>query len=710
MSTDVRYSAVWRELTGRGETLDDPRSWRERLLDVMLLAAFVLGLVTALPGLVAALPQRDWTVVGVDGVALGYLGVLTFARKLPYTLRAWGFLTLVFVLGGWFLATVGAVSQVYLMAVPVLAALLLGFRPAIGALVVNALTVYFIGYRFAPGVVIPRYADAPELQWLLISLNLTFLSAVITAGVSYLLRRLETALAEQRRVTAAIEQAGDAILLGAPDGRVRYANTSARRLFEAHPGAPSEERPPAPLLQTLVEPLRGGPEGDTPLASVLPWEGEVELPDGNGATHQFRVSVSPLHENGEDITGFVAVLQDVTRERRMEARVRRGERLEALGILAGGVAHDFNNIVGSILGLVDDVRSRAPSPAIAMSLDAMVTACLRARDVVRQMMVFARKTPFERRPVAMRSMVEEALALVRAGTPSRIAVRSRLESSASVLAGEAEIHQLLMNLCTNAVQAMDTERGGTLTIGLTDHAPPDLQNVDSDAPDQDSDGYVCLSVTDDGRGIPPEDLARVFDPFFTTRAATQGTGLGLATVYGIVRSMGGEIRVYSELGSGTTFRIYLPHASREAAALVGARVDEQAPHEGHVLHVLLVDDEEVLRRMTSRTLRRLGHEVTEAHDGREALNLLREDPDLFDLVLTDLTMPRMGGAELVRRVRELGFGLPFIVASGFADTPEGRALDRTDGVTFLSKPFTRSELSRATREATPGPRGAEEAS
>ncbi len=690
---------------GRTGTLDDPHAWREQLLDVTLVAAFLLGVITALPGVAAAVPRGDWALVAVDGGALALLSVIALRRSLPYRLRAWSFLLLVFALGTWFLATVGAVSLVYLMAVPILAVLLLGFVPAVAQLAVNAVTVLLVGHLFAPDVPIPRYADARLLHWVLVSLNLTFVSAVITAGVAYLLRRLEAALKEQRRVTAAIEQADEAVVLGGSDGRIGYANASARRMLDALTMPGSDTR----RIQHLVRQLQGPLGMPVSLEASLPWEGEVELP-GDEGPRQIRASISPLRDGGDEVTGFMAFLQDVTREKRMEARVRRGERLEALGTLAGGVAHDFNNIVGSILGLVDDVRSRAPSPAIAMSLDAIVRACLRAREVVRQMMVFGRKAPLERRPILVRETVEEALSLVRAGTPADVEVRSSLRSEARVLAGSAEIHQVLMNLCTNAVQAMEGRAAGTLAVGLHDADPP------ADAPSEGADDppggpeHVCLTVTDTGTGIPPEDLSRIFDPFFTTKTSTHGTGLGLASVYGIVRSMGGEVRVYSEPGAGTTFRVYLPmdrptepdsptSAESDPDEASDVEAGPSAAEAERVIHVLVVDDEEVLRRMTARTLRRLGHETTESGHGAEALEAVAADPETFDVVLTDLTMPVMGGGELIRRLKELRPGLPVVLASGFADTPEGRALDTTDGVVFLPKPFTRRELAAALEEA-----------
>lgn len=705
---DIRahFRTVRQLVDGRTRTLDDPHAWREQLLDVTLVAAFLLGVITALPGVAAAVPRGDWALLAVDGGALALLSVIALRRSLPYRLRAWSFLLLVFALGTWFLATIGAVSLVYLMAVPILAVLLLGFVPAVAQLVINAATVLLVGYFLAPDVPVSRYVDAPLLHWVLVSLNLTFVSAVITAGVAYLLRRLEAALREQRRVTAAIEQAGEAVVLGGLDGRIGYANASARRMLDSLTTPPGSD---TRRIQHLVRQLQGPLGMPVSLEASLPWEGEVELP-GDEGPRQIRASISPLRDGSDEVTGFMGFLQDVTREKRMEARVRRGERLEALGTLAGGVAHDFNNIVGSILGLVDDIRSRAPSPAIAMSLDAIVRACLRAREVVRQMMVFGRKAPLERRPILVRETVEEALSLVRAGTPADIEVRSSLRSEARVLAGSAEIHQVLMNLCTNAVQAMEGRAAGTLAVGLHDADPPaDVPPEDADDPPGGPE-HVCLTVTDTGTGIPPEDLSRIFDPFFTTKTSTHGTGLGLASVYGIVRSMGGEVRVYSEPGSGTTFRVYLPteratepepptSAEPDAVEAFEVEAGPSGDEAERVIHVLVVDDEDVLRRMTARTLRRLGHETTESGHGAEALEAVTADPEAFDVVLTDLTMPVMGGGELIRRLKELRPELPVVLASGFADTPEGRALDTTDGVVFLPKPFTRRELAGALEEA-----------
>ncbi len=588
---------------------------------------------------------------------------------------------------------VGAANLIYLMAVPILAVLLIGLSPAILVLVVNGLTVVTIGIVANPELAIPRYDDNPLLKWSLMALHLTFLSSVLTIDVSFLLRRLESALAEQRRITAAVEQAGDAVFLGSTDGLLSYANASARALLASVHGTSGK---PPERLQQLVRSLRGSLDSPDTLEGNLPWEGEIEMPAGDDALRQFQVSVSPLRDGPGVEHGFVALMRDVTRERRIESRVRRGERLEALGTLAGGVAHDFNNIVGSILGLAEDARARdrggAAAGGLDATLDAMVVACLRAREVVRQMMVFSRKTPLLRYPVRLTDAVQETLPLVRASTPATVALRTSLDSEGYVSATPGEVNQILMNLCRNSAQAMEGLPEGTLSIHVDDADPE--EEKDEEASHSGPPSHIRISVTDTGSGISKEDLPRIFDPFFTTKAATEGTGLGLASVYGIVRAMGGDVQVYSEPGQGTTVRVYLPRA-HPADDEPAASHPVDPPLDSPTGRVLLVDDEPVLLRMTAKILRRLGHDVTSAPNGALALHALTSTSEEFDLVITDLTMPLMGGAELIRRIREIRPDLPVILTSGFADTPEGRSIGSAEGVSFLAKPFTRQELTQA---------------
>ncbi|MCA1791271.1 MAG: response regulator [Thioalkalivibrio sp.] len=687
MSPTIKPLSLSRDSVVGGVATPAPDAWRPRLLDLILIATFTLGLVTGIPSLVVGIREGLWNVLLVNAAWLLWMATVAFVRQLPFRFRAWNLLLAIYVLGAWFLASVGVANLIYLMAAPILAVLLLGLRPAVLVLVVNALTVVAIGMVASPDLAIPRYDDNPLLKWSLMAMHLTFLSSVLTIGVSFLLRRLEDALAEQRRITAAVEQAGDAVFLGAIDGRLTFANASARALLASAPGFSGK---PAERLQHLVRALRGEMGTPDTLEGRLPWEGEIELPGDDDTLKQFQVSISPLRDGPDAEGGFVALMRDVTRERRMEARVRRGERLEALGTLAGGVAHDFNNIVGSILGLVEDARSHDRKGAMSTTLDAMVVACLRAREIVRQMMVFSRKTPLIRHPVRMKDVVEEILLLVRASTPATVKVRSSLASEGYVSATPGEVNQIVMNLCRNSVQAMEEIPEGTLTVHLDDVEPQEAEGTSpSDAPT-----HIRISVTDTGSGISKEDLPRIFDPFFTTKAASEGTGLGLASVYGIVRGMGGDVQVYSEPGQGTTVRVYLPRAHPVEAA-PAATPAADLPVDAPPGRILLVDDEPVLLQMTEKILRRLGHDVTAAPNGAAALDVLASAAEAIDLVITDLTMPTMGGAELIRRIRQTRPDLPVILTSGFADTPEGRSLGSAEGVSFLAKPFTHQELAQA---------------
>jgi two-component system, cell cycle sensor histidine kinase and response regulator CckA len=374
----------------------------------------------------------------------------------------------------------------------------------------------------------------------------------------------------------------------------------------------------------------------------------------------------------------------------MESRLRQGEKLEAIGTLAGGIAHDFNNILGSILAVAEQARPDAAGTALSASLDHIVAACGRAKDIVRQMLAFSHQTTPERRTMALRGLIEETMPLLRAALPATIDIRCDAAAPGSVTVNPAEVHQVLMNLSLNAYHAMADRPSGRLTIVLN-RVVADEPLCASHPRLSYGTAYLCLAVSDTGRGIPPEHLERIFDPFFTTKAPGEGTGLGLASVHGIVTSLSGEISVYTEVGHGTTFRIYLPEVqSLEAVPLR----PEPDPAPGHGC-VLLVDDEPLLLDVTTLFLAKLGYEVVPARDGESGWQLFEADPGAFDILMTDLTMPGLSGADLIRRVRARRPELPVVLSSGFGDSLRAGELASLSLGAYLQKPYTQRELAAA---------------
>ena len=369
-----------------------------------------------------------------------------------------------------------------------------------------------------------------------------------------------------------------------------------------------------------------------------------------------------------------------------QRQLERAQRMEALGTLAGGIAHDFNNILGVIIanGEMIELFHLGDDPQLETKTKALLTAAYRGRDLVSQIISFARKGTEEVRPLTVGPIIRETVKFLGASLPASISIAADIrEPAAAVLANPTQVHQVLMNLCTNAAQAMRGE-GGVLRITLSPKEIPPGGDIRPG-------GYHVLTVSDTGVGIPPELLGRIFDPFFTTKSQGEGTGLGLAVVEGIVKSWGGVVRVHSETGQGSSFQVYLPVSPTPPGTPPSVSVAEGfCPGSGRVL---FVDDERELAASCAAFLRRLGYTVETATDGREALALFSQARDRFDIVVTDFSMPGLRGDRLAREMLAMRPDLPIILCTGFSHS-FGEADATAMGIrSYLKKPVNLRELA-----------------
>ncbi len=381
---------------------------------------------------------------------------------------------------------------------------------------------------------------------------------------------------------------------------------------------------------------------------------------------------------------------------RLEGQLRQSQKMEAIGTLAGGIAHDFNNLLVAILGFAEMAREGAePGGQVRADLDEVLGAGKRARDLVRQILTFSRQSDLEKKPLLPGLLIKEALKLLRGSLPSSIEVRQNILTQAAVNGDPTQIHQVLINLCTNAAHAMQAG-GGTLEVSLVEAnlTAAELGNE----PDVEPGRFVRLSVRDTGTGIEPVLLNRIFEPYFTTKGRGEGTGMGLAVVHGIVRSHQGAIRVESEPGQGTVFHVYLPAISSEVE--VDADVLQILPT-GHE-RILFVDDEWAGAEVGRKQLESLGYAVTLRTSSVEALEALRADPQRFDLVVTDHQMPNMSGFEMAREMLILRPDLPVILCTGYSATVTRERALKAGLREFALKPLTRKELAELVRAVLDG--------
>jgi len=384
---------------------------------------------------------------------------------------------------------------------------------------------------------------------------------------------------------------------------------------------------------------------------------EVELIDG---TIMDRYS-SPIRDKAGNYYGRIWSFRDITERRKLEQQFLQAQKMESIGQLAGGIAHDFNNILTAIIGNIDLVKMEAEgNQTINEYLDDMRLATRRATDLVNQILTFSRQSKHERGPIQLNHVVREALKLLRVSVPSTIEIQIDLLKTPTVLANATAVHQVVMNLGTNAWHAM-RQQPGVLKIQLGEMmVEADLVKAH---PELHVGRYVQLTVSDTGCGMDPATLERIFEPFFTTKAVGEGTGLGLAVVHGIMKNHDGGIVVTSQPGEGTTFQLFFPVFETEA---VEQEVKVASIPRGNGEHILFVDDEPALSRLGKLILERLGYYVTVANSPADALLFVRNNPQQFDLVITDLTMPVMDGVKLTAQLLQLRPELPIILSTGYS--------------------------------------------
>jgi PAS domain S-box-containing protein len=478
-----------------------------------------------------------------------------------------------------------------------------------------------------------------------------------------------------------VENALVGVFIAYMEGRLLYANDALCNIL----GYEKTDE----LMNVEVSALYKNPKDKERLLEELQKSGkvinyEVEVVTRDGKSK--NVILSALL-SGDVLTGMVI---DITEKKKLEMILFRTQRMESVGTLAGGIAHDLNNILAPIILALNILRKTFIDENSLKMLDVLESSAKRGAAIVKQILTFARGTEGERTPVQVRHLIEELKQFAQETFPAAIIIRANVQKNIlPINADPTQLHQVLLNLAINARDAMP--HGGTITIdaeNLTLDKHYAAMNLDA-KPGQ----YVLVSVSDSGTGIPLEIQEKIFEPFFTTKETGKGSGLGLATVFAIVKSHGGFLKLYSEVGRGSNFKLYFP-------AIVGEEMKEQqALHiesfEGHGECILLVDDEYIIREVSKLALESNGYNVMLAADGIEAVSLFAQHREKIDLVITDMNMPNMDGSTLIRTLQKMKPSLPIIGASGLADKAKLAEIGDLNIGSFLSKPYTAEILLKA---------------
>jgi len=518
------------------------------------------------------------------------------------------------------------------------------------------------------------------------------ITGVIAFGID--ITEQKKAEAELLRLHRAMEQAAEGMLIADESGVILFINRAFERMIgQEAPEKPLKGRSVFELNLPLLEHHSTSSPQTAPgaLGREGVWQGTCVFAKPGGVLAEVEITVSVIRSGADHLTNYVAVCRDVTEKRLLEHQLWQAQKMEALGTLAGGVAHDFNNLLASIMGFTELALDDLPPDSRSRScLDRVLAASLRARELVRQILSFSRRSEHRNRLLRVDLVLAEALKLLEGSLPKNVETRAEIDADVAILADPSQIHQVVMNLCTNAAQAMK-DSGGVLCVRTSAGPLPVELAARHRLPPGD---YLTLTVEDQGPGIAPGIMDRIFDPFFTTKEPGEGTGLGLAVVHGIVSSLGGRVRVESEPGQGARFFVILPI---QPGGEEPVREPRNAATGGHE-RILMVDDEPDLLEFSHQTLGSLGYKVTTEKDSEAALRTFKAAPHDFDLVITDQSMPRLSGLQLAEGLRKARPDLPILLITGFSKAIPPECLETLGAVRLLSKPFSTGELARTVRE------------
>jgi two-component system cell cycle sensor histidine kinase/response regulator CckA len=523
-------------------------------------------------------------------------------------------------------------------------------------------------------------------------------------GITRDITNIKAAEEEQKRVRMELEASHkmlksflnavpDLLIVIDRDFNIRYSNY--REQDQVPEGRPQDTQTCYAHFKKLKAPCR-----DCSARTVFETGQIVErqlVGSDNGRTCEARAF--PIFDNQGQVEMVVEHIRDITEQKKMEAerqnyeaRLQQIQKMEALGTLAGGIAHDFNNILVAVIGYAElSLGSLTMENPLQRNLQQILQAGMRARDLVHQILTFSRQEKREPKPLQIGHLIKEALEMLRSTLPSTIEITQNLSSGVEyVMADPTQIHQIIINLCTNAAQAMEDD-GGHLTINLVQ---VDLTARDVSAhPDVKAGRYVKLSVQDTGKGIAPDIIGKIFNPYFTTKDKGKGTGLGLAMVHGIIKSYGGFIDVKSRPGKGTVFHVCIPTIGRLPVRDDPQGVELATGKE----HILVVDDEPLVIEVLQEMLELQGYRITTADGSLKALDAFRKDPGDFDLVITDMTMPKLTGDRLSQEIKKIRTDIPIILCTGYSDKLADKSALDFGVQDFMVKPIKQADLVKTVR-------------
>ncbi len=524
--------------------------------------------------------------------------------------------------------------------------------------------------------------------------DLAFKESVVRIFAVRAASELERARAERKTelLSKAVAASSDVVMVTDMSGSIEYANPAFQKITGYSAAEVIGKNPR--FLNSGKQNLEFYKDMWQSLLSENEWRGTIENRKKDGSHYIAEATISAIQNEEGDALKFICVQRDITERMESEQKLRQAQKMEAIGALAGGIAHDFNNMLMGISGFTQMVADELPADSpLTEDLQRALTASARAKDLVQQILTFSRQRETERKPVMIHLIVKEALKLLQATLPANIKIEQNVPVNCGLISGDpTQIHQIIMNLSTNAYHAIG-EDDGTLSVSLKDETITDGKAAE--ALGVEPGEFLLLTVSDTGCGMDEQTQLRIFEPFFTTKAVGQGTGLGLATVFGIVKEYGGAITVESEVGAGSVFNVYFPRLHEDAKASDTPTIDDYRGTE----RALIVEDDEQTLQVIVKMLQKLGYRVVGERDPVAAIETLRANPDVFDVITTDKTMPKLSGMQLVRQAHQIRDDIPVLLLTGYAESITPEVATELGFSALLIKPVDSKTLGRAIQKA-----------